>query len=194
MSRLLASARVVVFGVGSLVLAALPFGATAADKVLLNLAGISGSSMVAGHLNWMDILSFSFGASNAGAVGPAAGGGGVAKAARPDVSSITVMKLADRADVPLLRSLLLGSKIPTGTLDIVGTAGATQETVARINLTGARVTNVQTSGSSETPVVSVSISFDKIQLVNNQYNPATGAVSGQDSVTYDVLKNAVSTP
>jgi hypothetical protein len=57
----------------------------------------------------------------------------------------------------------------------------------------AAVTSVQTSGSNETPVVSVSIAFEKIQLINNQYN-ATGAVSGSDSVTWDVLKNAASTP
>jgi len=191
MSRLLTGARTAVFGVASLVLAALPFSASAADKVLLNLQGIPGSSPVAGHLNWMDILSFSFGASNAGAT---VGTGTTARAGRPDVSSITVMKLADRADVPLLRNLLLGAKIPTGTLDIVGTtAVGTLETVARINLTNARVTSVQTSGSNSTPVVSVSINFEKIQLINNQYS-AAGAASGQDSVTYDVLKNAVTTP
>jgi type VI secretion system secreted protein Hcp len=189
-SRLLTGARTAVFGVASLILAALPFEASAADKVFLSLQGIAGSSIQVGHLNWMDILSFSFGAASNATIGAT---GTTATAGRPDVSSITVMKLADRADVPMLRSLLLGAKIPTGTLDIVGTVGTTQETVARINLTNARITSVQTSGSNSTPVVSVSIAYEKIQLINNQYS-VSGSVSGQDSVTYDVLKNAVTTP
>jgi type VI secretion system secreted protein Hcp len=189
MSRLLPSARATVFGVASMIFAALPFGASAADKIVLTLQGISGSSTLAGHLNWMDILSFSFGANAAASVGTTG-----ASAGKAAVSTIQVMKLADRADVPLLRSLLIGARIPTGTLDIVGPSiGTAQETVARINLTNARVTSVQTSGSNETPVVSVSIAFEKIQLINNQYN-ATGAVSGSESVTWDVLKNAASTP
>jgi type VI secretion system secreted protein Hcp len=187
MSRLLAGSRAAVFGVASMIFAALPFGASAADKIVLTLQGISGSSTLAGHLNWMDILSFSFGANAATSVGTTG-----ASAGKVAVSTIQVMKVADRADVPLLRSLLTGARIATGTLDIVGPS--TQETVARINLTNARVTSLQTSGSNETPVVSVSIAFEKIQLINNQYNPATGAVSGSESVTWDVLKNAVSTP
>jgi len=190
MSRLLKGARNAAFGLTSLILAALPFEAGAADRVFLNLAGIPGSSIVAGHLNWMDVLSFSFGASSPATIGAAGTG---ATAGRPDVSSITVMKLADRADVPLLRTLLMGAKIATGTLDIVGTVGATQEVVARINLTNARITSVQTSGSNSTPTVSVSIAYEKIQLINNQYN-ASGAASGQDSFTYDVAKNAITTP
>jgi type VI secretion system secreted protein Hcp len=190
MSRVLASSRAALFGVASMIFAALPLGASAADKIALTLQGISGSSTLAGHLNWMDILSFSFGANAATSVGTT----GVS-AGKVAVSTIQVMKVADRADVPLLKSLLTGARIPTGTLDIVGpSTGTTQETVARINLTNARVTSVQTSGSGEVPVVSVSIAFEKIQLINNQYNPATGAVSGSESVTWDVLKNAVSTP
>lgn len=191
MSRLLASSRAAVFGVASMIFAVLPFGASAADKIVLTLQGISGSSTLVGHPNWMDIPSFSFGANVATSVGTGAAAGKAAVSAA--VSTLQVMKVADRADVPLLRSLLIGTKIPTGTLDIVGASGATQETVARVNLTNAFITSVQTSGSNETPVVSVSIAFEKIQLINNQYNPA-GAVSGSESVTWDVVKKVATTP
>jgi type VI secretion system secreted protein Hcp len=189
MFRLSSSMRTAVSGAALTILAGLPFAASAADQVFLNLDGIQGSSPQANHLHWMDILSFSFGVSEPSIAGAGTGG----TVARPDFSTINVMKLADRADVPMLRDLLMGTAIKSGTLDIVGQAGATAQSVARVRLTNAKIVSVQTSGSSETPAVSVSIAFEKIQFITFLYGP-DGSLNGQESVSYDVLTNTISQP
>jgi type VI secretion system secreted protein Hcp len=187
MIGLLAGARTALFAAASTILVALPFQASAADQVFLRFDGIQGSSVQAGHLNWMDVLSFSFG------VDEAASFSGTVASGKPNFSTINVVKLADRADVPMLRHLLTGAHIPSGTLDIVGQVGATPESVAQVKLANAVITNVQTSGSGQTPVVSVSIAFEKIQLITSVYRP-DGSIAGVESVTYDVLTNTVSVP
>jgi type VI secretion system secreted protein Hcp len=189
MFRLSSSVRTAVSGAALTILAAVPFEASAADQVFLNLQGIDGSSVQATHLHWMEILSFAFGVSEPSSIAATTG----SSAGKPDFSTINVLKLADRADVPMLRDLLMGAAIPSGTLDIVGPVGAAPQSVAKVKLTNAKIVSVQTSASTETPAVSVSIAFEKIQFITYLYG-ADGSLNGQESVTYDVLTNTTSQP
>jgi type VI secretion system secreted protein Hcp len=187
-----AMARTAAWTAASIVLLALPARAGAADQIFLKLDGVQGSSQASGHVGWIEILSFSFGVSEPATTGTATGGGG--SRAKPDFSTLNVMKLADRADVPILQRLLTGRVISTATLDIVSTNGeARPEVVDQVKLTNAIIEDLQTSGANATPSVSLSIGFEKIQLVTNLYG-ADGAAAGTESVTYDLRTNRVTVP
>ena len=90
----------------------------------------------------IDVLAWSWGASNAGSF-HAGGGGGAGKANFQDIS---ITKYLDKASPAILIALAKGSHIPTATL-LVRKAGEGQQKYLEVTMNKVLVTSVSTGGS-----------------------------------------------
>jgi type VI secretion system secreted protein Hcp len=135
--------------------------------------------------NAIDILSFSFGASQTAVMGPGSSGG-EARAGRADVANVTVMKVTDKLSPLLFDDCVTGNIYKTVDLIYDKPVGDSQEDYFKIHMENAMVTSVQLSGSNENPTESVSFAFAKIKV---SYNPEEdGKLKGFVDKGWDVLK------
>jgi type VI secretion system secreted protein Hcp len=138
-----------------------------AVNAYLFVDGVTGPST--SKTGFIDILSFSFGASNTSTYGVGASGK-EAKAGRVDFSNLSIMKVLD-ATSPLLNQHCWSGDI----LDKVyilydKPVGDAQADYFRIYLQDALITSVQVSGSSENPTESISFAFQKVEVAYKPEN------------------------
>ncbi len=136
-----------------------------AVNAYLVIDGIKGPST--SKKDAIDVLSFSFGSSNASTLGAGASGA-ESRAGRADISDLNIMKVLDKTSPLLFESCVTGKKIPKVELIYDKPMGDKQEDYYKIHLEDAHITSVQQSGSSENPTESLSIAFAKIKI---SYNP-----------------------
>lgn len=117
--------------------------------------------------NAVDILSFSFGASNSAVFGSGASGG-ESRAGRADVSHVTIMKVTDKTSPNLFDACVSGDYIKTVDIQYFKAMGTKQDVYYKIHMEKVVVTSVQISGSNENPTESVSFAFAKVKV---SYNP-----------------------
>jgi type VI secretion system secreted protein Hcp len=145
-----------VLAVASLVLAILAAGsvdAYAEIRTFMYVPGIPGASTDAQHPEWIDVLSMSQGAS----------------AIKKTVacSDFSIMKVLDQAGPALWAAAATAQSFPEIRVEVVR-AGDRPAVIYDIRLNNARVTSIQTSGSSELPMESVSFSFQTLTLTFNR--------------------------
>ncbi len=153
--------------------------------VLVQIEGVPGSSTLVGYEGAIEALSFSWGASNAAMLTPGGGGG----ASRTQFSEFSFMKLQDSASPLLLQALTTGRTIPTASVRMLRASGDAPVELSTIRLSDVRVVSQQLSGSSETPVESISLQFGRIEWEVCSID-ATGARAGCNTVTWDIATNS----
>jgi len=131
-----------------------------AYDAFLKLDQITGESQKTNHIGEIDLMSFSWGASNSSSVGTGTG----ASTGKVNVSDFSIMKSTDSASPNLFQKCCDGSVIATGvvTLQRQTNAGAVPYLV--YNFTNVYVTSVQWSGSGgsgDSPMESVSFCFEQ---------------------------------
>ena len=151
-------------------------------KMYLQVDGISGEVKDTGFENAIEILAYSWGASQSGSVvGP---GSGVGKANLQDVS---LTKFYDTSTPPLLLALFKGTHLPKATLTLVRTVNGAPDKFLTIVLTELIVTSVSTGGSigqaADTLTENITLNFAKIKIT---YKAADGTVS---EVSWDAATN-----
>jgi len=152
-----------------------------AVNAYLVIAGRPGGS--ASKQNAIDILSFSFGASQTSTVGV---GDGSARSGRTSISDLTVMKTVDKVSPLLFDDCVTGNILDTVDIIYDKPDGSAQADYYKIHLQGALITSIQHSGSSENPVESVSFAFSKVKV---SYAPEeNGSIGGFIDKGFDVLK------
>lgn len=135
--------------------------------------------------NAIDILSFSFGASNSAVFGPGASGG-ESRAGRADVSHVSVMKVLDKTSPQLFENCVTGDYIKSVDVQYYKPMGNKQDVYFKIHMENVLITSVQLSGSNENPTESVSFAFAKIKV---SYNPEKdGKLQGFVDKGFDVEK------
>ena len=135
----------------------------------------------------IDILSFSFGASNSAVFGPGASGG-ESRAGRADVSQVSIMKVLDKTSPTLFGNCVTGDYIDSVDVHYVKPMGNKQDVYFKIHMEKAVITSVQFSGSNENPTESVSFAFAKVKV---SYNPEKdGKLQGFVDKGFDVEKLA----
>jgi type VI secretion system secreted protein Hcp len=117
--------------------------------------------------NAIDILSFSWGASQT-ATYQAGASGKEAKAGRANLGDLTIMKVLDKTSPLLFDHCVTGNILPKIDLFYDKPVGDSQADYFKIELTDALITSIQLSGSSENPVESVSFAYQKVVVA---YNP-----------------------
>ena len=133
----------------------------------------------------IDILSFSFGATQQAVFGVGSSGG-EARSGRANLQDVTIMKVVDKVSPLLFDDCVTGNYIKTVDIVYDKPMGDDQEDYYKIHMEDALITSIQHSGYSENPVESISFAFSKIKI---SYNPEEGgALKGFIDKGFDVLK------
>lgn len=136
------------------------------------------------HQGAIDVLSFSFGATQTASYSTGASGQ-EARAGRANLSDLTIMKVTDKLSPLLFDDCVTGNILKTVTIFYDKMLGDDSQDFYKIELTDALITSVQASGSNETPMESVSFAFQKVKVC---YNPEgdDGALQGWVEKGYDL--------
>ncbi len=152
----------------------------------LKIDGIDGSSSDHKHKGWIELESWSWGASNA-TYGHGTGGHGAGKVNVQDVHF--VMK-TNKASAKLMLACASGQHIKEAILDCCK-AGGTKESYLKYDMKDVFVTSYQQGGSGHSDIVptdQVSLSFAKINIEYKEQD-AKGATTGSVKVGWDVPAN-----
>jgi len=151
---------------------------------------VDGEATQAKHEKWIEIYSFSWGASNPTTVG--SGTSGLA-AGKVSVSSFNIMKKTETSSAKLFAACCAGQHFPKATVEMskaTGTSGE-QQVFLKYVFTDVMVESVQWSGSSggdDTPTESVSMAFAKVAITYSKQDEATGAMSAAGDASWDLTK------
>jgi type VI secretion system secreted protein Hcp len=130
-----------------------------AYDAFLKLDGITGESQKQNHTGEIDIMSFSWGASNSSSVGTGTG----VSVGKVTVSDFSVMKSTDSASPVLFQKCCDGSVIATGVITLQRQVQGSATPYLVYNFTNVYVTSIQWSGSGgagDAPMESVSFCFE----------------------------------
>ena len=133
----------------------------------------------------IDILSFSFGASQTAVIGHGSSGG-ESRSGRANLSDVSIMKVVDKTSPLLFDDCVTGNYLKKVDIIYDKPMGDNQEPYYKIHLEDALITSIQHSGSSENPMESVTFAYSKIKV---SYNPEEGgALKGFIDKGFDVLQ------
>jgi type VI secretion system secreted protein Hcp len=161
------------------------FSLSGAIDIFLKLNGIEGESVDKIHAKEIDVLSWSWGASNSGTTHIGGGGG----AGTVNVQDMSLTKYVDKASPALLLKTMNGGHIPDGTLT-VRKAGSTPAAYLQYDFEEIMVTALSTGGSGgeDRLTENVVLNFDK---VTETYfiTDLTGATRGNNTAYWTVSTN-----
>jgi type VI secretion system secreted protein Hcp len=133
----------------------------------------------------IDILSFSFGASQTSVIGSGSSGG-EARSGRANVQDVTIMKVVDKVSPLLFDDCVTGNYLKKVDIIYDKPMGDDQQDYYKVHMEDALITSIQHSGSNENPMESISFAFSKIKV---SYNPEEdGSLKGFIDKGFDVLK------
>jgi type VI secretion system secreted protein Hcp len=152
--------------------------AFAAFDTFLKVDGIPGESTDSAHKNWIEIFSYSFGATNVASRGTLTGAG----IGKVSFSDLKVTKPVDSTSPKLFEACVTGKHIPMVTLDLeVSTSGtliASGE--GRLHMETIRLTNVfvtsfedmwDTFADNDLPMERVTFTYGKIEWLSAAVQP-----------------------
>lgn len=134
-----------------------------AFDAFIKLTGINGPVVRKGLEKYIEVYSFSFGASNPVSIN-AGGGMGAGKVS---LSSMNLMKKSDQTSPELFQGCCTGKHFDEVLIQLFK-AGGTQGKFIEYKLEDVMVESVQWSGSQggdDTPTESVSLAFQKIEIM-----------------------------
>ncbi len=156
-----------------------------AADAYIDIDGIKGESNDKTHKEMIEVLSFSWGASNGASFSHGTGGG----AGKVSFTDLSIMSMASKASPLLMLACATGSHQKKAML-YVRKAGGEQLDFYTVELTDVLVATYQTSGSSggEIPSESFSLAFAKI---NFEYKPQDekGGLASPIKAGWDVKAN-----
>ena len=156
-----------------------------AVDMFLKLDGIEGDSGDAKHKKEIDVLAWSWGASQSG-TGHVGGGSGAGKVSVQDVS---ITKYVDSSSHLLLLDCCNGQHIKKGTL-VVRKAGATPLEYVKLTMEDILVSSIQTGGSGgeDRLTETLTLNFSKFKY---EYTPqkADGSGDGTKETGWDIAAN-----
>lgn len=156
----------------------------------LKIATVPGESTDDKHAEWIEVLSYSWSASQA--AGGSASATGSHAGQRVDIHDFSVVKQLDKASPKLFLSCCSGEHIADVTLELCK-AGGDKQKYMTYKLNDVLVSSIRPGGSSQgsdaLPLEEVSFRFAKVQL---EYIPIDkgGKPQGQVPAGWDLAKNA----
>src|SRR5579863_9358535 len=152
----------------------------------LKLDGIQGESADDQHKNEIQIMSWSWGASQVSSVS-GTGGSGAGKA---DLSDFSVMTFFDKATPKFFKSIGAGTHIKTGTMSAVK-SGADGKPYLKVDFKELFVTSLHITATNEIPTASISFSYNEIKIDYSTQNEM-GNLTSTGAVSYNTKQNKVS--
>jgi len=161
-------------------------GQAAAVDIFGKFTGIDGESTDNAHKNWIDVLSYSFGASSPASLGS----GGASSQGKVDFSDFHFTKYVDKSSPVLLFDLASGKHIPEALFDVVQSGGQSQQPFLQYKFDDLLLTSYNASGSGggDRPLESLSFAFRKVEMT---YRPqdGKGGLGAPVTMFWDVSKN-----
>jgi type VI secretion system secreted protein Hcp len=157
-----------------------------AVDMFMKIEGIKGESRDKAHKDEIDVLAWSWGASNSGSA-HTGGGAGVGKV---NVQDLSFTKYIDKASPELMLACCNGKHFPTATL-VVRKAGEQPLDYLKIELTEAMVTSVSTGGSGgeDRLTENITLNFAKVKQSYQPQSATGGKEGGEVTMTWNVAEN-----
>ena len=149
----------------------------------LKIDGIEGESHDSKHKDEIDLLSYSFGASQMG-THSTGGGGGAGKVSMQDFHFTMHI---NKATPKLLLACASGEHIKKAVLTC-RKAGKEQQEFLKVTFTDLLVSSYNTGGSSDIPMEQISLNFAKIEFEYKEQKP-DGTLGGAVKAGYDLKLN-----
>ena len=151
---------------------------------------LKGEAQADGMADYMELLSFSFGASNGSSFSSASGGGSKSKG---ELSHFSVMKYSEQASATLLQHCLTGEHFNKAKVQLRKATGqGGQAPYIEYEFDHVIVSSIQWSGSKggdDVPTESLSLAFDKVTVT--YYNQSKdGKTSKGTQAFWSVTKAA----
>ncbi len=152
----------------------------------LKLGDLKGESIVDGHEDEIQVLSWNWGMSQAGTTHKGTGGG----AGKVDVQDMTISKTADTASPNLAMACCNGKHFPEATLT-VRKAGESPLDFLQITMTDVIITSVQEGGAMGAEEVdeTVALNFAKFKYSYQPQDNKGAKAGGSVDIEYDIAKN-----
>jgi type VI secretion system secreted protein Hcp len=155
----------------------------AVDYFLKLSDGIEGESSDSNHKSEIQLMSWSWGASQVSSVA-GTGGSGAGKA---DLSDFSIMTYFDKATPKFFKSIGLGTHIKSGTMSAIK-SGADGKPYLKVDFKELFVSSLQISGSSEIPTVSLSFTYNEIKI-DYSVQDENGNLKSTGPITYNTKEN-----
>jgi type VI secretion system secreted protein Hcp len=148
-----------------------------AVDMFIKIGDVKGESTDDKHKGEVDVLSWSWGATQSGTAGIGGGGG----AGKVQLQDLTITKYIDKASPTLLKMCCDGTHIKS-TLLTIRKAGGTALEYLKITCDDAIVTSITTGGSGGQDRLTENITFN-FAKIKMEYTPQTAKGAGEASVT-----------
>jgi len=154
----------------------------------INSPTVAGEATQNNFTGWIEIYSFSWGATNPTTVSSGQAG---LSAGKVSISSFNVMKNADKSSPPLFAACTTGQHYGGAVLNMLkatGTAGE-QAIFWTYTFTDVMVESIQWSGSSggsDVPSESVSFAFGKVQIDYFTQDTSTGSMTNSGTASWNL--------
>jgi type VI secretion system secreted protein Hcp len=158
------------------------------SDVFLKVDGVEGESSDAKHKNEIEVLSFSWGVSQAitGTVSSA----GTFSGQRCDMSPLVIQKLFDKASPKAAQACAAGDHFASAVLTLCR-AGGDKQPYMEYKMTDVMISSVQVGGTGEggLPTESISLNYSKMEMTYTKIG-TDGKVAGKGaSVGWDLKEN-----
>jgi type VI secretion system secreted protein Hcp len=152
----------------------------------LKLTDINGESVNDGHAGEIDVLAWSWGASNSGTMHVSTGGG----AGKANVQDLSITKYIDKASADLAKACISGKHIDQGILTIKKAGGDKPVDYLVITLDEILVSSVSTGGTGgeDRLTENVSLNFAKVKM-EYKVQDKKGAAQTGGKMAWDIAKN-----
>lgn len=154
-----------------------------AADYFLKIDGIDGESHDSKHKDEIDLLSYSFGATQTGSHSTG-GGGGAGKVSMQDFNFAMHI---NKATPKLLLACASGEHIKKAVLTC-RKAGKEQQEFLKVTFSELLVSSYNTGGSSDIPMEQISLNFTKIEFEYKEQKP-DGTLGGAVKAGYDLKLN-----
>lgn len=156
-----------------------------AVDMFMKIDGANGESKDANHKDWTDIQSFSWGATQPGAI-TSGGGGGIGKA---NFNDLHVVARIDKASPAVMKHCANGKHLSKIELSLCK-AGGSQIEYSKITLDDVLVTSVQIAADDKSEVVLVNYAFQAAKVKQQYWEQTESGGKGAESlVAWDIKQN-----
>lgn len=157
-----------------------------AGDMFLKLEGIKGEAQDDKHKDEIDVLSWSWGATQSGTTHMGSGSGG----GRVSVMDLSITKYVDKASTPLLQHCCNGKHIPSGKLTVRKAGGDSPVEYLKVELTDIIVTSVQSGGAGgeDRVVETASLNFGQFKFIYTEQTP-DGSPGAAPEFGWDIAAN-----
>src|SRR5262245_60253892 len=150
---------------------------------------VDGESLAKGMENWIEVFSFSWGASNPTTVGTTSSG---LSAGKVSMSSFNIMKKQEVSSCKLFAQCCAGNHYDKATVEMRKATGIDggQKTFMKYIFSNVFVESIQWSGSTggdDTPTESVSFAYAKVEMEYYKQD-MKGDVKKAGNASYDLTK------